>query len=43
MTFASFPQFAISADLGYHWWKTPVVGYDVDGLGVSVSGHWYVK
>jgi len=43
LTFAGAPQFAISADLSYHWFRTPVPGFDLGGLGVSVSGHWYVK
>jgi Bacterial SH3 domain len=43
MTFAGAPQFAVSADLSYHWFKTPVEGFDLGGLGVSVLGHWYVK
>ena len=42
-TFAGAPQFAVSADLSYHWFSTPVAGFDLGGLGVSVSGHWYVK
>jgi hypothetical protein len=43
MTFASVPQFALSADVGYKHLRTPVAGFDLGGLGVSVSGHWYVK
>ena len=43
VTFAGAPQFALSADLSYHWFKTPVEGFDLGGLGVSVLGHWYVK
>ena len=43
LTFAGAPQFAISADLSYHWFKTPVPGFDLGGVGVSVLGHWYVK
>jgi hypothetical protein len=42
-TFANAPQFAISADLSYHWFRTPVAGFDLGGLGLSISGHWYVK
>jgi hypothetical protein len=42
-TFANAPQFAVSADLIYHWFRTPVADFDLGGLGVSVSGHWYVK
>jgi hypothetical protein len=43
LTFAGAPQFAVSADLSYHWFKTPVAGFDLGGLGVSVLGHWYVR
>lgn len=42
-TFANVPQFALSADVGYHWAKTPFLGVDLGGLGLAVSGHWYVK
>ncbi|MGB2714617.1 MAG: SH3 domain-containing protein [Vicinamibacterales bacterium] len=42
-TFASFPQFAVSADLGYRWTRAPYDGFDLSGLRVSVSGHWYLK
>jgi len=43
VTFAGAPQFAVSVDLGYHWYRTPVAGFDAGGVGVSVLGHWYVK
>ena len=43
LTFAGAPQFALSADLGYHWFPTPLAGFDIGGLGLTVSGHWYVK
>ena len=43
MTFAGAPQFAVSADLSYHWFRTPVPGFDLGGVGLSLSGHWYVK
>lgn len=42
-TFASIPRFALSADLGYHWPRASFAGVYLGGLGVSVSGHWYVK
>jgi hypothetical protein len=42
-TFASVPQFALSADLGYRNARTPFAGFDIGGVGVSLSGHWYVK
>jgi len=43
VTFAGAPRFALSADLGYHWSRTPFAGFELGGLGLSVSGHWYVK
>jgi hypothetical protein len=43
VTFAGAPQFAVSADLGYRWYRTPTTGFDGGGLGVSVLGHWYLK
>lgn len=42
-TFSSFPRFAVSADLGYRSTKAPYDGFDLGGLRLSVSGHWYVK
>ena len=36
VTFAGAPQFALSADLGYHWFRTPAAGFDGGGFGVSV-------
>lgn len=43
VTFAGAPRFALSADLGYHWSRTPFAGFEVGGLGFSLSGHWYVR
>jgi len=43
VTFAGVPRFALSADLGYHWRPTSFAGFELGGLGLSVSGHWYVK
>jgi hypothetical protein len=43
VTFAGAPQFAVSLDLRYQWFKTPIDGFDLGGMGVSVLGHWYVK
>jgi Bacterial SH3 domain len=42
-TFPSVPRFAVSADLGYRWLRTPFAGFELGGLNVSVSGHWYIK
>jgi len=43
VTLPNVPRFAISADAGYEWSEQPFPGYEVGGLGFSVSGHWYVK
>jgi hypothetical protein len=43
LTFASVPRFAVSADLGYLWSQTSFAGFERDGLGFSISGHWYFK
>ena len=43
LTFAGAPQIAVSADLGYRRLNTPVEGFDLGGVGLSVSAHWYVK
>lgn len=43
VTIPNVPRFAISADVGYQWLKQPFEGYDLGGLGFSISGHWYVK
>jgi opacity protein-like surface antigen len=43
MTFAAIPRFALSADLGYRWSQQPFAGFDLSGVSVSVSGHWYFK
>ena len=43
MTFPSMPRFTISADVGYRWMHQPFPGFETDGLGISVSGRWYVR
>jgi SH3 domain-containing protein len=43
VTFASVPRFTLSVDLGYHWLPTSFSGFELGGLGLSVSGHWYIK
>lgn len=43
LTLPAVPRFAISADLGYRWFDSPFAGFDQDGLGFTVSAHWYVK
>jgi hypothetical protein len=43
LTFPSVARFALSLDLGYLWSQTPFPGYELGGIGFSLSGHWYVK
>jgi len=43
VTFAGAPQFAVSADLGYRRLRNPVDGFELGGMGLSLSAHWYVK
>ena len=38
VTLPNVPRFAVSADLGYQWSKQPFPGFEVGGLGFSVSG-----
>jgi opacity protein-like surface antigen len=43
VTIPNVPRFAVSADVGYQWTKQPFEGFELGGLGFSISGHWYVK
>jgi hypothetical protein len=43
MTFASMPQFAISAELGYRWSEVSTIGFPQKKVDMSVSAHWYFK
>jgi hypothetical protein len=43
LTWANLPQFALSADLRQQWAPTPFDGFELGGVGFSMSGHWYVK
>ena len=43
LTFASIPQFGLSADLGYRRFPTPFPGFETDPLSVSIAGHWYIR
>jgi hypothetical protein len=42
---APAPRFALSTDLSYRWAgsELPLPGYDLGGLALSISGHWYLK
>ena len=42
-TWANLPQLAVSADLRQAWVPTSVDGFELGGLGFSMSAHWYVK
>ena len=42
-TFAGMPRFSVSADLRYGWIEDTEPAFDLDGLGFSLSAHWYVK
>jgi len=42
-TFPSVPKFTLSADAGYYWRPESFTGFDAGRIGVTVSGHWYVK
>jgi opacity protein-like surface antigen len=40
---SSAPRFALGVDLSYRWSQSERPEFDLGGLGLSVSGHWYVK
>ena len=42
-TFAGMPRFSVSADLRYGWIENTAPAFDLDGMGFSLSAHWYVK
>jgi hypothetical protein len=42
-TLASMPQFAFSADVGFRWSRPSFNGFEPRQIGLSLSGHWYVK
>ena len=42
-TFASAPRLAVSTDLGYRWTHAPYDGFELGGLRVGLSAHWYLK
>jgi hypothetical protein len=43
LTLAAVPRLGLSADVGYQWYQSPFVGYTLDGMMMTVSGHWYLK
>jgi len=43
LTFASMPQFGVSADVGYRHLPAPFAGFKADPLSLSIAGHRYVK
>ena len=42
-TFAGMPRFSVSADVRYGWIENTAPAFELDGLGFSLSAHWYVK
>ena len=43
LTFASMPQFGVSADVGYRHLPAPFAGFKAEPLSMSIAGHWYIK
>jgi len=43
LTLAAVPRLGLSADVGYQWYRSPFVGYTLDGMMLTVSAHWYLK
>jgi hypothetical protein len=43
LTLAAVPRLGLSADVGYQWYRSPFVGYTLDGMMMTVSAHWYFK
>lgn len=43
LTFPSAPRVGLSTEVGYLWFESPFAGYALDGVAVSVSGHWYLR
>ena len=41
--FASMPRLSLSADIRYGWIDDTHPTFELDGLGFSLSAHWYVK
>ena len=42
-TWASVPQFAVSADFRHQWAPPTFTGFELGGRGVSLSAHWYLR
>jgi SH3 domain-containing protein len=42
-TSARLPQLALSADLRQQWAPAPFDGFEMGGIGFSISAHWYVR
>jgi opacity protein-like surface antigen len=43
LTVANAPQLALSADVNYSTKRSAFGAFDVGGLGVGLSAHWYVR
>jgi hypothetical protein len=42
-SFSGMSQLALSTEVGYQWTRNPVAGFDTDGLGLVLAGHWYFR
>lgn len=43
LSLPSVPRLAIGADVGYRRVQTPFAGFELGGVGFSVSAHWYLR
>lgn len=43
LSLSSAPRFGLSVDVGYDWFTSPFVGYELDGIAVTVGGRWYIR
>jgi hypothetical protein len=43
LTLSAAPRLGLSADVGYQWYRSPFVGYTLDGMMMTLSAHWYLK
>jgi outer membrane protein W len=42
-TLSALPQLVVSADVRKQWVPTSFDGFEMGGLGFTMSAHWYVK
>ena len=43
LTWANLPQFTVSADVRQQWAPPTFTGFELGGVGVSLTAHWYVR